>query len=214
MPLLDNKSTSTVSSLRPLLSYVKAQSENEKFLKSIELGATFMLISFFLIFAIRPTASAISTLLGDIKSKELLATQLKNKINQVIKAQDAFAQIQENYIIVNDSLPDRPEFFNSANMIASVMASQNIQPKAFDFNFNDSTNIGSSINPNLKGYTVSVPMDVSFVQGKEIIYGLIKDRRIVSLPSFTFRLSQDVPSAPLTPKLDLDSVFYYWDSNE
>ena len=57
------------SRLTPLFDYIKKRQENRKLRKTFELAATFILISFFLFFAIKPTALTISALIGDIKSK-------------------------------------------------------------------------------------------------------------------------------------------------
>ena len=96
------------SRLTPLFDYIKKRQENRKLRKTFELAATFILISFFLFFAIKPTALTISALIGDIKSKELLSREMRNKITEVISAQDLFSQVQERYSLVDSCLPALP----------------------------------------------------------------------------------------------------------
>jgi hypothetical protein len=67
-----NPSINIFSKINPLISYLSKQRENNKFVKSIEISATFILISFFTFFAIKPTLLTISRLVGDIKAKEIL----------------------------------------------------------------------------------------------------------------------------------------------
>ena len=93
MPQPINLSIAT-SHLRPLVDYLRRQRNNQSFYHTIELNATVFLIIFFVVFAIRPTVTTISSLVGDINAKEIQQTQLKTKINQIIKAQDLYSQVQ------------------------------------------------------------------------------------------------------------------------
>jgi len=104
---------SNISKLTPLFDFLKKQREIEKNRKVFELSITFAIISIFLFFAIRPTFLTISTLVGDIKSKELLTSKMKIKIDQIITAQDNFSQVQEKYSVKNNVNYDKLTFTQS-----------------------------------------------------------------------------------------------------
>lgn len=106
--------------LQPLYQYIRKQSENRQFLKYIEIGATFFLIAIFLFFAIMPTASAISSLIGEIKSKETVSNNMSKKIASIMQAQDSFAQIQENYSVIESSYPVLPNFYKSVHIFSTI----------------------------------------------------------------------------------------------
>lgn len=201
-----------VSRLSPLFNYLGKQKENEKFFRSIEIGATFLLISFFLFFAIRPTAIAISTLLGDINSKQLMTKQLKTKINNVIMAQDAFSQVQAQYQIVNSSLPDKPEFYLAANQIAASLNNVGLAPESIQFALSDKTAKG--LPADVKSFDVNIPVNTDFIHSQNVIYQLSKNRRIISIPSFTIsNVADAINPASKSTKLSISTAFYYWDQS-
>lgn len=102
--------------LQPLYKHIRQQAENKKSFKYIEIGATFFLIAIFLFTAIAPTAKAISNLVGEIKSKQILEKKLKAKINSIILAQNNYSSMQEDsiYKILEASFPSRPRYYQSA----------------------------------------------------------------------------------------------------
>jgi len=205
--LPNNQVTPTVSLAKPLFSYLQKQSENEKFMRSLEIAATFILISFFLVFAILPTASAISSLLGEIKSKELMTSKLRVKINDVIAAQDTFSRIQEKYFLVNSSLPDRPDFYGSANQLVATLSEVGASTTKLTFNLNDDKPV-EGFPVNIKTYSLTTPIGTNFESSKTIISSLIQNRRVNSLPAFTFALGEEEDGAKL--KLSLSTNYYYW----
>ncbi|HEX7542661.1 MAG TPA: hypothetical protein VF385_01090, partial [Patescibacteria group bacterium] len=133
------------SKISPLLSYLSKQRENKKFVRSIEISGTFILISFFTFFAIKPTLLTISKLVGDIKAKELLVKQLKSKINDVIISQDLFSQVQEKYALVESSLPTSPRFYQAASQIVGLTEKNQIYLDKINYSITDSNYYSTSI---------------------------------------------------------------------
>ncbi|MFA6008205.1 MAG: hypothetical protein WC784_06245, partial [Candidatus Shapirobacteria bacterium] len=138
-------STKITSRVQPLFAYLQKQRENQKFIRSLEIGATFLLISFFALFAIKPTLITISALVGEVKSKELLQKDLKGKINDVITAQDLFSQVQEKYSLVESSLPGNPRFFQAATQINLNANNYQISLNKLNFIANDSNSFSVSV---------------------------------------------------------------------
>lgn len=196
--------TNQVSQVKPLFTYLRKQRENKRFMHSLEITATFILISFFLFFAIRPTALTISSLVGDIKAKQILKTQLKTKINNIVNAQTAFSQIQERYQIINDSLPDQPQFFQAANQIQKTgnNSGQNLSSLEFGFQNNK-----ENINPNTKQYSVSLNIDGEFSSALKLVSDLLKNRRLINISSIDIGSSDPAKSAVST---NFITNFYYW----
>lgn len=106
--------------LQPLYRYIREQSENRQFAKYIEIGATFFLIAIFLFFAIMPTASAISTLIGEVNSKKELSASMSSKISNIMEAQESFSQVQEDYALIESSYPSQPKFYQSATIVSYI----------------------------------------------------------------------------------------------
>ncbi|MBU1117612.1 hypothetical protein KKD37_01475 [Patescibacteria group bacterium] len=189
------------SRLNPLLGYLQKQKENQKLIKMIELGSTFFLISFFTFFAIKPTFLTISTLLGDIKSKELLNTQLKKKINDVIAAQDLFSQVQERYYLVESSLPQNPRFYQATSQILATAQTHQIMVNKLDFFVQDNGN-----------FSTNVSTSSSYLSAISFVSDILNNRRLIGLDSFTFSLGK----SPQDQKVDVNIPLkvYYWPSDD
>lgn len=205
-----DKSVTATSMIRPIYEYLDKQKDNEKFLHSLEIGATFILISFFLVFAITPTASAIAGLVGDIKSKELMVKTLKAKINNIIVAQDTFAQVQEKYPLINVGLPDRPDYYGAANQMAGAMAEIGMKPTIFNFNINSHSSSKIDLPQKVSSYTISVPIESGFSQSQQLITSLINNRRTSSIPSVSFSVQETEQGNKLS--LILNATYYYWEN--
>jgi Tfp pilus assembly protein PilO len=136
--------------LQPLYQYVRKQSENRQFLKYLEIGATFLLIAVFLFFAIMPTASAISSLVGEIKSKETTSAAMSQKIASIMSAQDSFSQIQADYSTIESSYPTNPNFYKAASTFSYVSKESSTPINQIKFQLSDSNqdSFGVSVNTN------------------------------------------------------------------
>jgi len=202
------------SRIKPLYEYLKKQQENYRFVRTVEISATFVLISFFLIFAIRPTVLTISSLWGDIQSKQLLKKQLEVKIDNIVKAQDLFSQVQERYQVVDSSLPDRPGFSEVAQQIQQTGANSGLDINSFDYNIQNDSQKSSS--PNLKSYQVPVNLNGSFSAVAKLISDLLQNRRLIDISSISIGLS--LPPASASPAVapsgaitaSFLSSYYYW----
>lgn len=214
--MTDNHSTSTIiSQVQPLIEYLKKQRENEKFLKSVENIATIALIVFFLIFAVRPTLLTISALVGDIKSKEVLKTHMRLKINNIIQAQDTFSQVQERYSVINSSLPDSPQYADIARQIQSLGQSTGFYLDQINFDIRPPKTSNSLSSYNIKfGGPLNFPAILSFLEQ------LDQFRRLLYVNSLSFStLASDVgqpestPSASQLVNFSLSSDIYYWQND-
>ncbi len=190
----------TYSKVNPLLSYLSKQRENSKFIKSVEISATFVLISFFTFFAIKPTLLTISKLVGDIKAKEILVKELKAKINNVIVSQDLFSQVQEKYALVESSLPSSPRFYQAASQIVGLTEKNQIFLNKINYSITDSNY-----------YSTSVSTSSSFLSATSLLSELLQNRRLFQIDQVSFSLNEDYQGKSININLPLK--IYYWPNN-
>jgi len=188
------------SKISPLLSYLSKQRENKKFVRSIEISGTFILISFFTFFAIRPTLLTISKLVGDIKAKELLVKQLKSKINDVIVSQDLFSQVQEKYALVESSLPTSPRFYQAASQIVGLTEKNQIYLDKLNYSITDSNY-----------YSTSISTSSSYLSATSLLSELLQNRRLFQIDQISFSLEKDTANKMINISLPLK--IYYWPNN-
>jgi len=188
------------SKVNPLLSYLSKQSENKKFIRSIEISGTFILISFFTFFAIKPTLLTISKLVGDIKAKEILVKELKTKINDVIISQDLFSQVQEKYALVESSLPINPRFYQAASQIVGLTEKNQIYMDKINYSISDSNY-----------YSTSISTSSSFLSASSLLSEFLQNRRLFQINQISFSLEKDVSNK--TIDINLPLKIYYWPKN-
>lgn len=85
-----------------------------------EISLTLFATAFFVIFAIRPAVATISGLAGEIREKEAISLEMRKKINAVIAAQEGYALIQENTVLIDSFLPTD---FNLGQGLAQILGS-------------------------------------------------------------------------------------------
>ncbi len=188
------------SKINPLLSYLSKQRENNKFIKSVEISATFLLISFFTFFAIKPTLLTISKLVGDIKAKEILVRELKAKINNVIISQDLFSQVQEKYALVEASLPSSPRFYQATSQIVGLTEKNQVYLDKINYSISDSN-----------FYSTSISTSSSFLSATSLLSGLLQNKRLFQIDQISFSLEKDTGSK--TININLPLKIYYWPKN-
>lgn len=67
-------------------------------------------LSFFGVFAIRPTLITASTLIKSINELRRINTDYENKINTIIKAQTEYERIRKNIRLIYSAIPANPSF--------------------------------------------------------------------------------------------------------
>jgi len=202
---------SLYSSTRPLFEYLKKQKENQKFIRKVEIASTFSLITFFLVFAIRPTFLTISSLLGEIKAKETSTKLMKAKINNLILAQDNFAQVQERYQIINSSLPDKNSFSTLYDQLQSSARQSTFSLETLNFSLNQKEAIPSF--DAAKKYQVSLTSPTPFTSFVNFVDIISQNRRLIDISNLSFA-SKNSTSKTASQSSEMLSTFsadvYYW----
>lgn len=200
--------------LQPLYQHLRQQAENKKSYKYIEIGATFTLIAIFLFTAIAPTATAISKLVGEIKSKQILEKKLKSKINSVILAQDNYSLMQENsrYQTLESSFPSRPRYYQSAMAFSSNSQDSNttLNQLLFDLQNTEVSNPTPNDQKQLFGIDVSAQGD--YQSSLKMINNIANNRRLTNIESIQFRQidkKEQTSSSSAFININISSSLFY-----
>ena len=207
----ENPLTSTPSSL---MSFIMEKRQQKQFRQTFEISVTLIFISFFLIFAIRPTVLTITSLVSEINTKKELAEKYKKKINSVIQAQTVYSQAQSNYQLINASLPDNYRFSQAATQIRGITQSSGLSADQIEFDLSDK--IDEVYEAPYYGYSWSQNIDFSRIDS--LLAGFTNNRRCFQLISFTISSPQETKSGqdqelPITTNqtsVSLGTKIYYW----
>jgi hypothetical protein len=200
-----------------LSNYLRRQRDNQKFSKSVELVGTFSLIIFFILVAIRPTFLTISSLVGEIKAKEILVKKMKSKINSIIQAQENFSQIQPKYELIEASLPSRYRFFYAASQIqknAIRSGASGTEELAFGLNTQNPklAESGSA----LTSFSTGLKVKGQLSSVSDFVSKLLDNRRVLSIKSITLGTKDSTEEKSSEPvdgnnlNLNLETKLYYW----
>ncbi|MFA6249974.1 MAG: hypothetical protein WC686_00530 [Candidatus Shapirobacteria bacterium] len=204
---------SSFSQSKPLYEFLRKQQDNEKFNRGLEITGTFILISFFLFFAIKPTAYTISSLLGDIRSKEELIKKMRTKINTVIQAQESFSLIQGKYRLVDSSLPDSARFNQAYTQVTGSLQSSGLNQSKIPFSLPLNSSYPASSHVSV--FASNLALDASFSQAVNFINKLTNNRRLVDIKSISFfrpSIGSGTDSSSGTIKVNFGIEYLYWDS--
>lgn len=188
--------------LHSLYKYLRDQAENKKFLNYLEISATFTLIVVFLIFAVFPTITTISKLLGDIKTKQATIVQMDTKINNILKAQDAYANVQEKYDLIESSFPSSPNYYKGASSLASSFANNSI--KLTNLSFDIENNDNSDQKTKDKTYIVDINGSGQYSDILKMVKQFLNNRRLVDLNKIQISKSNNSNNAGLSVSLISD----------
>lgn len=172
--------------LRPMYSYIKKQAENEKFLRYLEVGGTFTLIAIFLFFAIMPTMTTISSLLGEIKSKEAYIEKVNKKVASVLKAQDSYSQVQEKFYLIEESFPSMAQYYNGATNLTTMFNESSINIKQLNLNLEEEPVSKNNKDKFYKTYDVNLAGEGQYSAVMEMLNKLINNRRLMSPTNIQF----------------------------
>lgn len=204
------------SQVKPLIKYLKKKQENDRFLKSVEIIATLLLIIFFSVFAILPTAKTISALLGEIESKKVLVKSMRSKINQVVMAQDSFSKIQAKYLLVESSLPTSQRFFNAATQLQLAGAYAQIPISDVSFGL-DNNQIVTADQSN--HFMADLALTGNFLSMIDLVKNIEDNRRLNQISSVRFSPYKTKNKNPVLDQTQATNLsvginFFYWPNNE
>lgn len=154
---------------------------------------SFLAISLFTWYAIRPTAQTIIFLRREISDKTTLNEQMENKITALIEAQETYETIKDRLPVVQQALPPNPDGVILARQIrnlavisgASIAA---IQVPSLPILGREATP-GAKLAPPkpLEEFPINVVLTGPYSSLKTFIDGLLTLRRITSIDTINIR---------------------------
>ena len=155
---------------------------------------SFLAISLFAWYAIRPTAQTIIHLRREIADKTVLNERMEDKITALIEAQATYEEIHNRIPVIRQALPSNPDAIILARQLrnladisgASISA---IQIPSLPIIGNEATP-GAKLAPPkpLEDFPVNVVLTGPYASLKAFIDGLITMRRIASIDTISFKM--------------------------
>lgn len=176
---------------------------------------SFLAISLFLWYAIRPTAQTIIYLQREIADKTTLNQQMEQKITALIEAQATYENIKDSLPVLDQALPKNPdavilarELRNVANLsLASISAIQIPSVPIITKEASPGAKIAAQ-NP-LQEFPVTVVLSGSYENLKTFLAGILEMRRITSIDMISIKQSGDFNTASHTLQLSIRLKSYY-----
>ncbi len=149
--------------------------------------AAILLATLLIALAIKPTAITIAGLVGEIKAREAANQKLQRKIDQIINAQIAYTQIYNQLPLVNQALPENPQF---APLIRQIEAERILTDlNLTSLNYSSITLAGkpkkrTHRNTGLRRISFSASMKGDYPNFKDFLKDTLSYRRIVHINNF------------------------------
>jgi hypothetical protein len=194
-----------------MYSYIRKQAENEKFLKYLEIGGTFTLITIFLFFTIMPTMITISSLIGDIKSKEAFIKKVDSKIYNVIKAQESYSQVQEKYSLIEDAFPTLSQYYKGTSNLATIFKESSLDINQISLNLDKETKDKDQF---FDSYQVSISGEGQYSSFLEMVKKIFNNRRLANTSSIKIKQMNSDQNNSKNIKISFFSDLYFLPTNE
>jgi Tfp pilus assembly protein PilO len=187
---------------------------------------SFLAVSLFSWYAIRPTMQTIFTLKREITDKTDIDKKMEDKISALIEAQAAYQDMEPNLPIVNQALPVTSDAVRAARQLQALASDSHVTitgisistvPLAADTGPGGKQNASNK----LTDFPVSLTVTGAYPDIKNFIGGILNLRRIIQIDSMVFipeRASGAIATDSATPtgtqvKLDLKLKVFYLSSS-
>lgn len=143
---------------------------------------SFLTVSLFAWYAIRPTMQTIFTLKRQILDQTKLDKQMEDKISALIEAQAAMQDVSDTSVL-NQALPTIPEPIEAIMQIQSLARSDNVKFMSVTV---PPLPLSGRSGTKLASYTLSVSIAGTYPDIKNFLTGLTGLRRIITIDSVSF----------------------------
>lgn len=188
------------------LSRIKVAYQQPVAKTSLALILSLLTVSFFGLFAIKPTSTAIAKLIKELKESQKINQTLEKKVNNLTQAQFAFTTLQSDLIFVDRALPKKAEFNRLAGKINFLSFNHNLILSSFSFG---EFEMLSSVNE-----ATPIKIRLSVAGGFEDIKNFLKDLenldRSIEIEAVSFSTKTDVAKAQVQADISLNA---FWFSN-
>lgn len=168
------------------------------------LTLSFLTLSFFGLFAIRPTLMTAFSLFKSNSDLKQLSLDYENKINALIRAQTEYEQIRDDLKLAFAALPATSDFHKIAKTIEKYANRENISLNQIQIDKVPVSLISSS---GVKNFGFSLIGKGNYTSLSAFISHLLNHQRIIRINSLEFTKEEGTESANL--RLTLKGTAYY-----
>lgn len=197
---------------------VKSLYRQRKVIVYTGITLTLVAISFFSLFAIKPTVTTIVSLTKEIEEKKSIEQKLQVKINSLSAAQSNYASLTNLLEVIDEALPTEPLLTDVAYYFEYLTQKNNLTVRSINY---DPIRIIGAPQINKKNPTTETLNSLNFSlsgTGKyEDIVNLFKDldntRRVILIESLTFNGGQ-IEETPTLNFTATGKIFYLPKTNQ
>ena len=156
--------------------------------------AAIFLTAFLIVFAIKPTVITIAGLLGEIKAREKDNQKLQQKIDQIISAQIAYTQIYNQSVLVDQALPENPQFAPLIQQIEAERILTNLELTELNYSpivLTGKTEQKTEKESNLQEINFSASMQGRYPNFKNFLKESFNYRRIIHIDNLDIQQPQN-----------------------
>lgn len=161
------------------------------------LTVTFFVISFFALFAIKPTSIIITSLTREIKDKREIDDKLQKKITTLVAAQEEYSLNENRFYLLNQALPETSEFPAFIMNAEKEAASCNVQIQSFTINKINLTSTKES------SFDFDLTVTGNYQDLRIFLGKFEKLRRVVGLESISFGKTKKTVNEPSKIRLNI-----------
>ena len=179
---------------------------------SLELLLTLLTVSFFAIFAIRPTLNTISELISSIKSQEEISEKLDTKIAQLNQAKNSWNKEEKRFFLLDQSLPIESEPNNYLRQLEALTSKYGLTFTALNVEevllFGRETTTPEDLKNSSKNVRVSFSVSGQYQPLASYLEELESLRRIIKISSVSFGAGKGKQTGSLVLTITGDLPYY------
>lgn len=171
---------------------------------SLGLILTLLTISFFGLFAIRPTLITIAKLIKELKEAQKTNQILEKKVNNLTQAQFTYAAVEDYLAYVNRSLPKKAEFNRLATEINFLAFNHNLLLSSASFEEFELLELDNK----LKTLKFRISVAGGFTDIKNFLKDLANLDRIVNIDSVAFSTKTEIAEAQVQANISAEAFWF------
>lgn len=162
---------------------------------------SFLAVSLFGWYAVRPTLQTILTLRREIADNTKISARMEDKITKLIEVQAGYQSVQDDIPLLDQALPNTPDAIGVVNQIKILAQANNASVSGISVSSvpiigkpSESTVSGSTqdaTNKKVLDVPISTIITGSYPALRSFIEGLITLRRIVTIDTITLNIDTD-----------------------
>lgn len=185
--------------------YPKIDIQNRKTASYFALTFALFSLSFFGIFAIRPTLTTATSLVKSVADLKQLNMDYENKIGSLIRSQSEYEKLRDDLPLLDYALPNNSNFSSLAKTVERFAQQENVFLTQLAIDSVPISTPASSSKLNQYGFTIIGTGEYSSLSA--LISHLLNWQRIVTIKSLDFSQEGSSPSGIL--RLTLKALTYY-----